>query len=225
MTFAPRRFDGAFERFRARLVVALGFTLCAVVAQAQQPAIRDNTQQSTPATLTKSQTQSPGPRRIQAVRTTDAIKIDGLLDEVSWSLAQPATDFLQERPDEGDPASEKTEVRVVFDDKNLYVAIHALDSDPAHINARELVRDAAFADDDKIEILLDTYNDRRNAFRFAVNPLGTQQDALITDEGRDVNLSWDAPWISSGKIDQTGWTVEIAIPLTTKSSGQGLSYL
>jgi len=221
MTFAPRRFDGAFERFRARLVVALGFTLCAVVAQAQQPAIRDNTQQSTPATLTKSQTQSPGPRRIQAVRTTDAIKIDGLLDEVSWSLAQPATDFLQERPDEGDPASEKTEVRVVFDDKNLYVAIHAFDSDPAHINARELVRDAAFADDDKIEILLDTYNDRRNAFRFAVNPLGTQQDALITDEGRDVNLSWDAPWISSGKIDQTGWTVEIAIPLTTLRFKEG----
>jgi hypothetical protein len=221
MTFAPRRFDGAFERFRARLVVALGFTLCAVVAQAQQPAIRDDTQQSTPATLTKSQTQSPGPRRIQAVRTTDAIKIDGLLDEVSWSLAQPATDFLQERPDEGDPASEKTEVRVLFDDKNLYVAIHAFDSDPAHINARELVRDAAFANDDKIEILLDTYNDRRNAFRFAVNPLGTQQDALITDEGRDVNLSWDAPWISSGKIDQTGWTVEIAIPLTTLRFKEG----
>jgi hypothetical protein len=65
------------------------------------------------------------------------------------------------------------------------------------------------------QILLDAYHDRRNAYRFAVNPLGTQQDALITDEGRDINLSWDAPWISAGRIDETGWTVEIEIPLTT----------
>ena len=78
----------------------------------------------------------------------------------------------------------------------LYFGIRAFDSIPTQINARELVRDAGFSNDDKIEILLDTYHDKRNAFRFAVNPLGTQQDALITDEGRDVNLSWDAPWIS-----------------------------
>lgn len=83
------------------------------------------------------------------------------------------------------------------------------------------MRDANFSNDDKIEIILDTYRDRRNAFRFAVNPLGTQQDALITDEGRDVNLSWDAQWPSSGRIDQTGWTVEIAIPLTTLRFKEG----
>jgi len=72
-------------------------------------------------------------------------------------------------------------------------------------------------------VLLDTYHDRRNAYRFAVNPLGTQQDALITDEGRDLNLSWDAPWISVGRIDQTGWIVEIAIPLTTLRFTEGAS--
>ncbi len=81
-------------------------------------------------------------------------------------------------------------MRVLFDDRNIYFGIRAFDSDATHINARELVRDASFSNDDKIEILLDTYHDRRNAFRFAVNPLGTQQDALITDEGRDVNISW-----------------------------------
>jgi hypothetical protein len=127
----------------------------------------------------------------------------------------------QQESNEGTPASEKTEVRVLFDDRNLYIGIHAFDSDPANINARELVRDASFSNDDKVEILLDTNHDRRNAFRFAVNPLGTQQDALITDEGRDLNLSWDAPWISSGKIDDTGWTVEIAIPLTTLRFKEG----
>ena len=222
MTRASRRFDSRLKRFRARLRVALSITLLAIVAQAQQPSTHDNTQQSTAAMPAQVSQQNTEARRIPAVRVTDALKIDGLLDESAWSLAQPATDFLQEQPHEGEPASEKTDVRVLFDDKNLYIGIHAFDSDAAQINARELVRDASFSNDDKIEILLDTYHDRRNAFRFAVNPLGTQQDALITDEGRDVNLSWDAPWISSGKIDESGWTVEIAIPLTTLRFKEGI---
>ena len=219
MTIGQRRFENGFERFRARLIIALSILLFAVVAaQAQQESTNDNPQQSTPVTPTPSQ--SIGSRRIQAVRVSDAIKIDGVLDEAPWSLVQPATDFLQQEPTEGAPASERTEVRVLFDDRNIYFGIRAFD-DPTRINARELVRDASFSNDDKIEILLDTYNDKRNAFRFAINPLGTQQDALITDEGRDVNLSWDAPWISSGKIDKTGWTVEIAIPLTTLRFTEG----
>lgn len=159
--------------------------------------------------------QGNGTRRIRVLQVTEPIKIDGRLEESGWSQAEVATGFLQQEPSEGEPASEKTEVRLLFDDKNLYVGVHAFDSEPSRINSRELVRDATFSNDDKVEILLDTYNDRRNAYRFAVNPLGTQQDALITDEGRDLNLSWDAPWISAGRIDQTGWIVEIAIPLTT----------
>ncbi|HSQ20725.1 MAG TPA: DUF5916 domain-containing protein, partial [Blastocatellia bacterium] len=162
------------------------------------------------------------PRRIQAVRVTDAIKIDGFLDEPIWSTAEPATDFRQETPTEGAPASEKTEVRVLYDDKNLYLGIRAFDAEPAKINARDLVRDSLFATDDRIEIILDTYHDRRNAFRFAVNPLGTQQDALITDEGRDINLSWDGSWISSGHVDAKGYIVEIAIPLTTLRFTEGI---
>ena len=152
---------------------------------------------------------------IHALRLTDGIKIDGKLDEPVWSQAEAATDFRQQEPNEGSPATEKTEVRLLFDEKNIYIGIHAFDSEPSHINARELVRDAEFPNDDKIAIVLDTYHDRRNAYRFTVNPRGTQQDALITDEGRDINLSWDAAWISAGQINQTGWTVEIEIPLTT----------
>src|SRR6266542_4278045 len=167
-------------------------------------------------------TVTPAPRRIRAVPVTDSIKVDGILNEPAWSLAQPATDFLQEQPTEGAPASEKTEVRVLYDDKNLYLGIRAFDADPAKINARDLVRDSLFATDDRIEIILDTYHDRRNAFRFSVNPLGTQQDALITDEGRDVNLSWDGSWISAGRIDAKGYIVEIAIPLTTLRFTEGI---
>ena len=204
MTNAKRRFDNKFERFKPRLIVALSIPLFAVCTQAHQLLTREILQQSTKAETTES-------RRIQAIRVSDTIKIDGVLDEAAWELAQPATDFRQERPIEGAAASERTEVRVLFDDKNIYFGIRAFDSDVAHINARELVRDASFSNDDRIEILLDTYHDRRNAFRFAVNPLGTQQDALITDEGRDVNISWDAPWVSQGRIDAKGFVVEIAI--------------
>ena len=171
--------------------------------------------------VTRSPSKDDSNRRIRILRITEAIKIDGSLDEPVWTQAEPANEFRQQEPNEGSPASEKTEVRLLFDDKNIYVGIHAFDSEPSHINARELVRDAGFSNDDKIEVILDTYHDRRNAYRFAVNPLGTQQDALITDEGRDVNLSWDAPWTSKGRIDREGWTVEIAIPLTTLRFTEG----
>src|SRR5437667_768452 len=213
MTFAPRRFDNRLERFRA-LLLALTMTPLVIVAQAQLTSTTDKTQ-STSAKPAQEPQKSPKGRRIQAVRVADAIKIDGLLDEPDWSLAQPATQFLQQQPTEGAPASERTEVRVLFDDKNIYFGIRAFDADAAHINARELVRDAEFSNDDTVAIVLDTYHDRRNAFRFIVNPLGTQQDALITDEGRDINITWNGSWISSGRIDDQGYTVEIEIPLTT----------
>jgi len=150
-----------------------------------------------------------------AVRATGPIKIDGRLDEADWKAADVIANFKQEEPDEGHDATELTEVRVLFDSKNIYFGIRAFDSQPDKINARELVRDASFSNDDKVEILIDTFHDRRNAYRFAVNPLGVQQDALVTDEGRDINSSWDTSWISKSKRDEKGWTVEIAIPLTS----------
>ena len=111
--------------------------------------------------------------KIEAFQTTEAIKVDGVLDEAAWANAEAIKDFRQQEPKEGELSSEKTEIRVLFDDKNLYFAIRAFDSEPSKINARELVRDANFSNDDKVEILLDTYHDKRNAFRFAVNPLGS----------------------------------------------------
>lgn len=161
-------------------------------------------------------------RRVRAFRANGEIKIDGRLDEGDWQQAEIVGNLRQQEPTEGAPASERTEVRVLFDDKNLYIGIRAFDSEAVKINARELVRDAGFTNDDKVEILIDTNHDRRNAFRFAVNPLGVQQDALITDEGRDVNVSWDTSWISESSRDSQGWTVEIAIPLTSLRFKEGL---
>src|SRR5262249_1883813 len=103
--------------------------------------------------------------RVRAMRVAAPIKIDGRLDEPAWALAEPATDFRMKKPKEGAPASERTEARVLIDDKNIYFGIHAFDSEPDKINARELTRDADLANDDKIEILLDTNHDHRNAYR------------------------------------------------------------
>src|SRR5258707_13884667 len=183
-------FERELERFRA-LIFALSMTLFAVATQAQQPSTKVNPQATATPSPTPVSEDNTGPRRIHAIHTADTIKIDGLLDEPAWSLVPPATDFRQQQPNEGAPASERTDVRVLFDDKNIYFGIRAFDSDAKHINARELVRDAGFSNDDTIAIVLDTYHDRRNAFRFILNPLGTQQDALITDEGRDVNVTWN----------------------------------
>lgn len=165
---------------------------------------------------------NPETPRVRAVRTTESLKIDGVLDDVAWQTADAITDFHQQEPVEGNPPSERTEIRILYDDKNIYFAVRAFDSDAKSINAREFVRDANFSNDDKVEIIIDTYHDKRNGFRFVVNPLGTQQDALITDEGRDVNLSWDGAWISEGRRDPEGWIVEIAIPLSTLRFQTGL---
>src|SRR6267378_4053282 len=215
------RFERPLKRFQA-LMFALSMTLFSVATQAQQPSTSINPQTTTTPSPSPLSQESKGPRRVHTIRTTDPIKVDGILDEPAWSLAQPATDFLQQQPNEGAAASERTEVRVLFDDKNIYIGIQAFDSDPAQINARELVRDAGFSNDDTVAILLDTYHDRRNAFRFAVNPLGTQQDALITDYVRDIYLSWDWSLISAGRIDEQGYIVEIAIPLTTLRFTEGI---
>src|SRR5207249_2966660 len=118
------RFEGQLKRFRA-LIFALSMTLFSVAAQAQQPSTTINPQATSSPSPTPLSQDSKGPRRIHAIRTTDPIKIDGTLDEPSWSLVQPATDFLQQQPNEGAPASERTEVRVLFDDKNIYIGIRA----------------------------------------------------------------------------------------------------
>src|SRR6266850_2930 len=218
MTRASRRFDNRVKRFRV-LMLPLSITLLAIAAQAQQATDKTQSTSATPVQIPQKKAEARG---IQAGRVTDVIKIDGLLDEPAWLLAQPATDFLQQQPTEGAAASEGTEVRVLFDNKNIYVGIRALDSDAAHINARELVRDADFSNDDTIAIVLDTYHDRRNGFRLIVNPLGTQQDALITDEGRDINITWNGAWVSAGRIDDKVFTVEIEIPLTTLRFKEGI---
>ena len=121
-------------------------------------------------------------RIAQAVRVDGSPKMDGTLDDPLWQQAVPIKDFRQKEPYEGQPATESTEVRILYTHKEIYFGIACHDSAPHGIVATQLRRDVTQELDDYFEIVIDSRHDRRNAYVFQINPLGTQRDALITDE-------------------------------------------
>ncbi len=156
----------------------------------------------------------------QAVPVERAPKLDGTLDDSLWQLAKPITDFRQREPLEGQPATEKTEVRILYTRRAVYFGIHCFDSNPSRIIASELRRDVSQDLDDRFEILIDSNHDRRGGYVFQVNPLGTQMDGLIVEEQRDnsdldFDAGWDGVWSSNARIVGDGWTITIEIPFTT----------
>ncbi len=153
------------------------------------------------------------------------IKVDGLLNEAAWRSATPISDFHQREPQEGAPATERTEVRVIASGDMLYVGIIAHDSHPDQMVSRILARDKVmetefdgkpkFAGDDAVAILFDSSHDHRNAFIFATNSNGAEFDALLTDEGREFNIDWRGIWSVASQRTADGWSTEFAIPFRT----------
>jgi hypothetical protein len=163
-------------------------------------------------------TSAEGPastHRIEAIRSPTPIELDGHLDEPVWSTAPAATGFTQREPEAGAPATERTEVRVVYTDRKLYIGVHAFDSEPDKIIAREMQRDGALFRDDAVIILLDTFDDDRNTYFFETNAVGARTDSLVTDEGRSTNFQWDGVWDVVSRITDDGWIAEIEIPFST----------
>ena len=159
---------------------------------------------------------SPAVPTIRALRAPHPPTIDAVLDEAFWHEIEPVTDFRQRVPVDGAPSSERTELRVAFDDNNLYFAVVLHDSDPGGIRKSILHREGRIDQDDNIRIGLDTYNDKRNAYIFEINPFGTQGDALITDESMTLSdWWWEGVYESEGRITEDGWVVEAAVPFTT----------
>ncbi len=156
----------------------------------------------------------------EATRVNQAPKLDGTLNDLLWQSANPITDFRQREPHEGEPPTEKTEVRILYTRHAVYFGIHCFDSEPSRIIATELRRDVSQDLDDHFEILIDSNHDRRGAYVFEVNALGTQNDGLIveeqggTDRG-DFDPGWDGVWTSEARITPDGWTATIEIPFTT----------
>jgi hypothetical protein len=156
----------------------------------------------------------------EAVSVDHAPKLDGTLGDPLWLNAQPITDFRQREPFENNPPTEETEVRILYTRHAVYFGIRCHDSQPSRIVATELRRDVSHNLDDHFEILIDSNHDRRGAYVFEVNPLGTQNDGLIVEEqggadGGDFDRGWDGVWTSAARIASDGWTATIEIPFTT----------
>jgi len=152
---------------------------------------------------------------LPAVRATGPIRIDGVLDEPDWVRAPMAHGFIQSDPREGEPATEDTDVRVLYDADNLYVGVFAHDREPRNILTSELRKDFNRESGDAFEIILDTFHDERNGYMFATNAHGAKWDAQTINEGLEINENWDALWDVKARITEAGWYAEIAIPFRT----------
>jgi hypothetical protein len=163
---------------------------------------------------------------LPAVRVDQTPKIDGILDDQVWQKASLVQEFTQQEPREGAPATERTEVRIMYDGKNLLVGVHAFDAQPSAIVATEMRRDSdRLLDEDNFQLILDTFNDSRNGYMFVTTPLGAKLEQQISEEGEgnnraglvnsNINKNWDGIWDVAARITDDGWTAEIAIPLTT----------
>jgi len=172
--------------------------------------------------------QNPTPAQsIEQIRTAHAIrverppKLDGTLDDPIWQLATPITAFRQREPFEGQLATESTEVRILYAHNDIYFGIACHDSTPHGVIASQLRRDVSQEFDDYFEIVIDSRRDRRNAYLFQINPLGTQRDGLLSDQPQqfsdtqDGDPGWDGVWTSEARIIDDGWTATVAIPFST----------
>jgi hypothetical protein len=174
--------------------------------------------------------------RASAVRAEAAPIIDGVLADVAWSEAPVISGFVQREPLEGTAASERTEVRILYDDQALYLAAWLFDADPSSIVFGETRRDADLTDTDALLILLDTYLDRQNGFVFGTTPAGIEYDGQVTREGEGgfggqvrqqtgsgggFNKNWDGSWDVAATRDGAGWYAEFRIPFSTLRYGSG----
>jgi hypothetical protein len=154
------------------------------------------------------------PPRMVAVRAAEgAPRIDGRLDEPVWALAEPASGFRQQTPKDGDSATERTEVRIVYDDEAVYIGARMFDSEPSRVTARLGRRDNG-TQSDIFEVDFDSYHDHRTTFQFYANPVGVRQDRVSTNDFPFGDEGWDPVWDVATQRDSLGWTAEMRIPLS-----------
>lgn len=162
---------------------------------------------------------------LRAVRVEEGPKFDGYLDDKVWEQAIPFTEFKMVEPTPNSDPTEKTELRIIYDRDNLYLGIHCFDSEPSKISGQTMAHDAfddEGAGDDLIRVLLDPFQDKRNAYIFFVNPRGSRSEGLAY--GEHFSLNWDGIWDVRSRILEDGWSVEIKIPFKTISFNPRLDH-
>jgi hypothetical protein len=160
------------------------------------------------------------PRFAVVTAVTTGIVVDGSLDEPAWESAPKIGDLIQRQPQPGEPPTERTEVALLRDAEHLYIGVMCYDSESNRVIGTQMTRDAALGSDDRVEIVLDTFRDQRNAFYFATNPAGALVDGLAFANGQ-LNSEWDAIWVVRTKRTVDGWIAEFAIPFKSLSFPAG----
>ena len=144
--------------------------------------------------------------------------IDGYVNEDAWDIVEWSTDFTQKDPDEGKPPTYQTLFKVMYDAKNLYIAIRALDDEPELIESRLSRRDG-FAGD-RVNVIIDSYHDKRTAFVFTTTAAGVKGEEFTSQNGNNWDESWNPIWYTNAKVDDKGWTAEMKIPLSQLRFGK-----
>jgi hypothetical protein len=188
------------------------FVALVVIVSALSPAV--STQSGSPQAVNSSLANRPVS---SASRITEAPSIDGALDEGVWQNAVPLTSFVQAEPFEGAPASEHTEVKILYDDEAIYVGVVLHDRDPSLIVTTDTRRDANLEEMDSFQMIFDTFRDQQNGFVFGTNAAGVQYDAQVRDQ--DDEESWDGSWDVRTSTNATNWVAEFRIPLRTLRYG------
>ena len=158
-----------------------------------------------------------GQKQVQAFKMESHPILDGSLEEICWSIPDSAGGFVQMEPFKGQEATEKTVVYAGYDDQYLYFGIKCYEPDQSSIVANIQTRDLLSKNDDIFLVLLDTYLDKRTAIGFFVNPIGTQIDMKVVDDGRNLDLNWDTEWEVATMRTDWGWSAEMAIPFSSLS--------
>jgi hypothetical protein len=187
---------------------------CSLLLAAASAAQEDPATQIAPGAPIVDLDRAPRPAAV-AARAPGAIEIDGVLDEAAWAAAPVIDRFIQQKPDPGLPATERTEVRILYDDEHLYIGAEMYDSDPSSLVIPTLQRDPNTRDGDAFGFTLDTFLDGQNSFAYFVNPGGAVRDSQTSDDGRISNAAWESAHDLRTRIHERGWTLEMAIPWST----------
>ena len=189
-----------------RIAVAVAAVLSGARLPAQSPATAESVQ-VLPATVAS--------HVLEARAVHGGIVLDGRLDEPEWLTAPVASSFTQSEPHTGEPATEKTEVRVLYDADRLYIGAYLHDRAPGDIVVNDIRKDFNPEQQDVFEVILDTFHDRRNGYVFSTNIAGARADKQVANEGREINTSWDGLWTVKTRRVDDGWVMEMSIPFST----------
>ena len=144
--------------------------------------------------------------------------IDGVMNDAGWNLVEWDSNFIENEPDENTPPTFQTKFKIVYDDKNLYIGIKSLDNSPDSIINRLSRRDGFVGD--RVNVLIDSYHDKRTAFVFTTTAAGVKGDEIVTDNGDNIDDSWNPIWYTKATIDDEGWVTEMKIPLSQLRFGK-----